>query len=346
MTDSRKHRTIGLCGDRIVYFMRKRGWNYGDLANVSGVSRSNISLLVNNKHPATWKIAEKLRSALELESIDQLRPINDLQSDSSDKVNEWFLEEALTQWITASNQLQFRIWRMRHEHINKFSRGKCYDLVSMSSAAKEDCKVQLIRHAEVCSRIQNDFIISNLTTFEEATGDRWWVIDEWVEGKIMSDFVKEKTINLSQAKKISKQVLLAISVLHEHDIVCRELSPDTVVVKPEGSAILTEFELAKLLDGSPTVSNQHWKEDLYRAPEADSDNVDARADIYSWARITTELLLGSLPAVDAEAKALRGIELDKNVREALCKSLSVSRRLRPSSASELIEVFSDWSANE
>lgn len=138
----------------------------------------------------------------------------------------------------------------------------------------------------------------------------------------------------------------AIGVLHEHDILCRELSPDTVIVKPDLSAILTEFELAKLLDGSPTVSNKYWKSDPYRAPEAESDDVDARADIYSWARITTELLLGSLPDVGAERDELKGLKLDKNVKEALCKSLSVSRRSRPSNVSKLVDVFSEWSIDE
>ena len=346
MAESKKHGTVGLCGDRIAYFMRQKGWNYGDLRFASGVSVSNISLLVNNKHSATWKTAEKLRKALGLESIDQLRPIKNLQSEASDKVNEWFLEEALTQWITASNQLQFRIWRMKHEHISKLSRGKCYDLVSMSSAAKENCKAHLTRHAEVCARIQSDQIIRNLTTCEEDSGDRWWVIDEWVDGNILSNYAREKTIGLSQAKTISKDILRAIGVLHEHDILCRELSPDTVIVKPDLSAILTEFELAKLLDGSPTVSNKYWKSDPYRAPEAESDDVDARADIYSWARITTELLLGSLPDVGAERDELKGLKLDKNVKEALCKSLSVSRRSRPSNVSKLVDVFSEWSIDE
>ena len=338
--------TVGLCGDRIAYHMQRKGWSQQKLAEEAKISASTVSLLRGDNHSATWKVAEKLRCALGLDSIDQLRPINNLHSESSENVNEWVLEKALTQWITASNQLQFRIWRLRHEHVSKFSRGKCYDLVSMSSAAKENCKAHLTRHAEVCTRIQSDQIIRNLTTCEEDSGNRWWVIDEWVDGDMLSNYAREKTIGLSQARIISKDILLAIGVLHERDILCRELSPDTVIVKPDMSAVLTEFELAKLLDGSPTVSNKYWKSDPYRAPEAESDDVDARADIYSWARITTELLLGVLPDVDAEREELNGLKIDKNVKEALCKSLSVSRRRRPSSASELVELLSEWSIDE
>ena len=263
MADSRRNRTVGLCGDRIAFFMRKKGWSNEDLAHKASVSTSTVSLLLRNKHPATWKVAGKIRDALGVEGIDQLRPINDVQSDSSDRVNEWLLEQPLTNWITASNQLQFRIWRLQHEHISKLSRGKCYDLIGMSSAAKENCKAQLTRHAEVCTRLQSDRIIRNLTTCEEATGNRWWVIDEWVEGEPLSDLIKERAIGLSDAKAISRDILKALNLLHEHDIVCRELSLNTIIIKADMSAVLTEFELAKLLDGSPTVSNDYWKADPY-----------------------------------------------------------------------------------
>ena len=59
--------------------------------------------------------------------------------------------------------------------------------------------------------------------------------------------------------------------------------------------ILTDLELAKLGEGQPTVSPDEWPDDPYRALEVSGDGpVDARADIYSWARIFMHAATGCL----------------------------------------------------
>lgn len=348
MADQRTNRTVWLCGDRMLRIMRQQGLTNAKLADLAELSAATVSLLLRDQHPANWTTAERLRSALGVASINELRPETKSAPRDGSCVNEWILKKPLSPWITASNQLQFRIWQLEHQHLKKMSRGKCYDLIGMSTADCENSKANLLRHAEVCNRIQSRNVNRNLTTFEEHSGDRWWVVDEWIDGVMLEEWNKQDELGVRDKMFVSLDIAKGLASLHSSDIVCRELSPTSVVIRNDQSAVLTEFELAKLLDGSPTVSTDKWGSDPYRAPEAASDDVDFRADIYSWARLTVELLLGKLPEIGHEGEALKRAKVGLKAENfnLINRCLSISRSRRPSSIDEILNDLGDWRRDE
>ena len=100
----------------------------------------------------------------------------------------------------------------------------------------------------------------------------WWVIDEWIDGTGLDDLLRSGKPDGCLSRQWIKEIAESLLALHEKEVLRRELSPKTVLIDDESrSAILTEFELAKLLDGSPTVSKEEWPIDPYRAPEAASE---------------------------------------------------------------------------
>jgi serine/threonine protein kinase len=344
MADSHKHRTVSLNPARIAELMRANGWSIEQLAGEAKLSTGSVSAVLNGNHPVYWATAEKLRAAFQLTSIDELvSRHNDESVESAKTIREWTLAASLSKWITASNQLQFRIWQLRHQQITKFARGKCYDLQGMADAERERSRASLLRHAEVCSRIgEHPNIIANLTTFESPTRDSWWVIDEWLQGTTLAERLRHERFLTPEALHISRQVAAGIQALHAAGIIRRELSPQTILLAAN-RVVLTEFELAKLLDGSPTVSTDEWPVDPYRAPEAGADDVDARADIYSWARLTLHMFVGTLPAEGQELKVLRDAQLSKSLSTLLQQSLAVSRRSRPSNMNDVLAALSESS---
>lgn len=334
MADNRKHRTVLLNPDIVVHLMRQNGWSIEDLASRAVLSPGTVSAAINEKHATYWSTADKLRKALKLDSLEPLLQsvATETTDDEPPRIHEWFLDHAESKWITASNQLQFRIWRLKHEHLPKYARGKCYDLEGMATDERSRCRTQLLRHAEVCAKIGRDQnIINNLTTCESPKKNSWWVIDEWIDAVSLDQRLHQGRINRGLAIEISLQIASGLTSLHNCGIARRELTPQSILLETNTNrVVLTEFELAKLLDGSPTVSNEDWPVDPYRAPEAGSDDVDQRADIYSWARITFELFLGELPSQGEEGPKLKASKLPRNVESLLLKCLSVSKRSRPS----------------
>ena len=345
MVDKRQHRTVELDGKRIAKLMRNRRWSIEVLARKADISAATISKILRGNHQVYWSSVTGLQIAFNLDSIDELLPKEDLPKTSElGRVHEWLLEDSLSDWITASNHLQFRIWKLKHEHLSKFARGKCYELQGMASAERERCRASLLRHAEVCTRIgRHPNIINNLTTCEAPSVDRWWVIDEWVDGMTLADWMQDCPRSLPSSKNILLQIAEALNTFHSHEIIRRELSPKQVLVQLEsGGVVLTEFELAKLLDGSPTVSKSEWSVDPYRAPEATTDDIGRQADLYSWGRIAIQLLLGELPEKGLEPKRIKTSELPTQMQKLLLSCVSVSWRLRPSGFGEVLKVMNSW----
>ncbi|MBC7817645.1 MAG: protein kinase, partial [Planctomycetaceae bacterium] len=303
--------------------------------------------LLNEKHPVYWSTADILRKTFDLKRIDLLLKPDVSNSPAvvaKETIHEWSVEQVLTGWITASNQLQFQVCRLKHQHLRRSARGKRYELRAMSTEEQQRCQALLIRHAEVCGVIgSHPHVIRNITTCESPQKDVWWVIDEWIDGVSLAETLRETRLTRSSAFTLAKQIAEGLNALHQAGIVRRELAPQSILLCHEGShAVLTEFELAKLLDGSPTVSREEWPTDPYRAPEASSNDVDFRADVYSWGRLVLHLLLVRLPPEGQELAAMRKERLSSEVEKLLLKCVSVSRRSRPKGFAEVIEALRTW----
>ena len=347
MSNPYKSRSVLLSADVIQRLMREQGWTAETLAQKTGLSIGAISNLLNENHPVYWSTADILRKAFDLQRIDLL--LKPAASDcpavvAKETIHEWSVEQALTGWITASNQLQFQVCRLQHQHLRRCARGKRYELRAMSTEEQQRCRALFIRHAEVCGVIgSHPHVIRNITTCESPQKEAWWVIDEWIDGVSLAETLRETRLTRSSAFMLAKQIAEGLHALHQADIVRRELSPQSILLGREGShAVLTEFELAKLLDGSPTVSRDEWPTDPYRAPEASSNDVDLRADIYSWGRLVLHLLLGTLPLEGQELAAMRKAHLSFDAEKLLLKCVSVSRRSRPKGFADVIEALGSW----
>ena len=136
-----------------------------------------------------------------------------------------------------------------------------------------------------------------------------------------------------------------LRAMHEAKIIRRELAPRFIILRAkDGSPVLTDFELAKLLEGRPTVAPKGgWPDDPYRAAEVSGDGtVDERADAYSWGRIFTEVVLGSLPAKGQERTAFQKANLPASVREIVLRSVALPRSDRPSNMDELLKTVRQW----
>ena len=131
--------------------------------------------------------------------------------------------------------------------------------------------------------------------------------------------------------------------MHASGVVFRELAPRRVLLaEHDGRAILTDFELAKLLDASPTVSKE-WPDDPYRAPEVKSGKAQPQSDLYSWARILTHCACGELPLPGEDTEAISRLGLPKAVWRVATDCLAPGPSDRPANIDVLLKAISRWS---
>lgn len=127
-------------------------------------------------------------------------------------------------------------------------------------------------------------------------GEGWWVIDRWIEGKTLEHRLENGPWPRSDLPRLMKQLLNGLAALHSHNIVLREMTPARVLI-PEGKRppILTDFEMAKIFNGTPTVRNGVWPPNPFRAPEVESGKVGPSADLFSWAVVLLNAATGIAP---------------------------------------------------
>ena len=138
--------------------------------------------------------------------------------------------------------------------------------------------------------------------------------------------------------------------MHQSGIIFRELAPARVqIADTDGRAVLTDFELAKLLDGSPTVSSE-WPEDPFRAPEIDSGHCTPQSDLYSFGRLTLATLGCDLTASLADQyNALAGLTAagaSKKLVKLLQQCLEPLDSRRPADMQTLLPELERWAGKQ
>ena len=266
---------------------------------------------------------------------------------SGETVQEWLVEARLTAWERTANGLQYHVARLRHRFLpSRLARGKCYELRHLPVAERRRLEDQLRRHAEVCGRVgRHPNVAENLTATFVENGGLWWVLDRFEDGTTLAERLVEGPLEGTSLKTVMTGIAAGLDALHRENIVRRELSPRFVLLrKKDRTPVLTDFELAKLLDGVPTVSPLGgWPDDPYLAEEVVSrGTVDGRADLYSWGRVFVHCLAGRLPEPGADADAVRNSALPATVRAALVSCLALPRSDRPASAADVLKALKKW----
>ncbi len=129
----------------------------------------------------------------------------------------------------------------------------------------------------------------------------------FVEGEsLRRRMSKQPPLSISDILRILGDVARALQYAHERGIVHRDIKPDNVLLSG-GTAVVTDFGIAKALSDSRTESGAHGSTltqlgtsigtPAYMAPEqaAGDPDVDHRADIYAFGCMAYELLSGQPP---------------------------------------------------
>ncbi len=260
---------------------------------------------------------------------------------------EWSIDEALHQGgRMAANGLHFVLFRMKHRHTGgQLGRGKFYLLSGLAASDRDRKREQLQRHPVVCSKIGRHPNLAEVISSTPTAGeDGWWVVERWIDGTPLSEILSAGRFQPADLPRLMREIASGLSALHRAQIVMRELAPSRVLLaKADGRAVLTDFELAKLLEGGPTVSpGEEWPEDPYRADEVGPTEVTVQADLYSWARILVHAAAGRLPARGEDINVVAKCGLPKRVWVTAQSCLEPAPSRRPASMDEVEEVIRDW----
>ena len=258
--------------------------------------------------------------------------------------SEWESKGYLDQGRLAPNGLYYIVCHMQHRHTaGKRGRGKFYHLSCMAAAKREAMRHQLTRHGDVCARVGiHSQIVVNLTSTPVTNDEGWWVIDDWVGEKTLADHLRAASLPREQLPRLLLEIARGLDALHKAGIVFRELAPSRVLISDkDGGAVLTDFELAKLLDGSPSVSGE-WPEDPFRAPEVDGGVTTVRADLYSLAQVAAAAVAGPDFDPGRTVELLGTAGMPKRLHRLMLGCSEPVPDRRPTDLSALLKELARW----
>ncbi|MEP1076082.1 protein kinase [Leptolyngbya sp. PL-A3] len=137
--------------------------------------------------------------------------------------------------------------------------------------------------------------------FETEEGDRSILVTEDVPGQVLRQHIKKASLALTFDQKLGilRDVLVALDHAHKYEVIHRNLTPDAILVSPDGRARLTAFDYARVgKHRTSTVAGMIVDDldPLYLAPECDKDPKQASiaSDLFSAGLVFFELLTGEL----------------------------------------------------
>ena len=270
---------------------------------------------------------------------------------STKGVLEWDIQRYVSLWDKTANGLQYCVAKLQHRYLpTRYARGKCYWLQHLRVGERQKLEEHLRRHCEVCERVNSERarkcpnIAKNITATFVEDGGMWWILDEWEEGPTLADCLKDGPLDAARVKNVMSGIAEGLAALHNKKVIRRQLSPRFVIVRSEDQCpVLTDFELAKLLDGKTVRPEDGWQEEPYRAIEVVDDRpVDERADVYSWGRIFVEAAIGRLPAKGEEAEHLKALSIPETLKQLVAQCVAKTRSRRPEGMAQILPALKGW----
>lgn len=158
------------------------------------------------------------------------------------------------------------------------------------------------REARASAALRHNNIIE-IYDVDEYQGKPYMVM-EYVKGESLKEVLKKRgTFTPVEACDIIYQLSDALSHAHEHGVIHRDVKPQNVMIKNDGTIKLGDFGIA-LVNDAPHLTQK----DIvlgsvhYMAPEvAEGKNATIQSDVYSLGITFFELLTGKLPFNDSNA---------------------------------------------
>lgn len=153
------------------------------------------------------------------------------------------------------------------------------------------------REARAIEHLRHDNI---LEIFDYSGNDchDCYIVTEFVDGLTLTDLMEEVGAMPSEvAAIVGVHLSRALGYAHDHGVLHRDLKPDNVMVRTEGTVKLMDFGIARFLDESQvTMTGALVGSPAFMSPEqAREDDLDQRSDLFSLGTLLFFLVTGHLP---------------------------------------------------
>lgn len=188
----------------------------------------------------------------------------------------------------------------------------------------EENKKRFLREASVLEQFRDhEQIVQICDCFEEH--HTAYIVMEYVDGITLKEYVCKKggKISWEETRGIVKALIEALIPLHKCGIIHRDLSPENVMILPDGKLKILDFGAVKQIDGAMEVGRRLTKptEAIVKQGYAPIEqyqnhgNLGPWTDVYALCATICYCLTGSVP-LDAPARIVTPVSVELIARGA------------------------------
>lgn len=244
-------------------------------------------------------------------------------------------------------QVAIKVFQVKNEQQARQATSASFDAIGV-------LKQRFVDEARILRKLSvNPYIVEVYDLDEMSDGTPYYVMpylphsladelgkDAFTQGTLehLAKNKHPKRLAPSQAIGYLKELLEALSAVHQAGLIHRDIKPDNVLLNEQGQVQLCDFGIAKLAHGSESESGVAMGSRNYMSPEQkeSAKHVKASSDVYSVAALAYRMLTGQLPVARFQDPIFYAPEIGPAVNALILAALSQAAGDRPWDATQFL----------
>jgi serine/threonine protein kinase len=255
------------------------------------------------------------------------------------------------------------VWRAMDPKLDRRVALKLLSPASSFDPRWDKARERMLREARSAAALNHPNVVAVFDVGE--VDDTPYIAMELVEGVTLREYIGDASVSLRRRAEWTIEIARALAAAHQSNIVHRDVKPENVMVRYDGTLKVLDFGIARRARvdalglserAASVVTNDGELVGTlpYMAPEQfDGSGADARADQFAWGILAIELLTGGHPwpskgspvaildAICRQAAPLveSSPELPPALPSAIARAVSKSSRDRFESMDALLDAI-------